>query len=131
MLDRKIAPEFKEVKKLNLIEAEKYQLDNGLPLFIINAGTQDLIRLEFLFPAAVMNQAIPFLADATNSLVGEGTRNYTAEEIAEKVDFYGSFLQKSAGVDNSRYRLTMVRIDPLVSNLISQAVYWLCDLRFR
>ena len=49
VIDRKIAPEVKKISSLDLIQAEKTLLDNGLPLYSINAGSQDLVKIEFLF----------------------------------------------------------------------------------
>ena len=51
VIDRKMAPEVKQISSLDLIPAEKSLLDNGLPLYSINAGSQDLVKIEFLFDA--------------------------------------------------------------------------------
>ena len=93
-MDRTQAPAFKQVEHISLLNAQQHLLDNGIPLFFIDAGEQDLLRIEFIFDNVAWNAASPLQAFATNSLLQEGTSNYTAAQLAEKFDYYGAFLQK-------------------------------------
>ena len=48
-LDRKSSPAFKTVEKIEMIFATENLLQNKIPVYSINAGTQELIKIEFLF----------------------------------------------------------------------------------
>ena len=48
-IDRKISPAFKTVEKIEMIHASEKTLHNKIPVYSINAGTQELIKIEFLF----------------------------------------------------------------------------------
>src|SRR3989304_1957369 len=99
MVNRKIPPDFKTVQEIKFIEAVEKPLNNGIPLYLIDAGTQDLIRIEFIFPAGLWHQPSPLLASTANAMLNEGTSKYTSAEIAEKIDYYGAFLEMECGKD--------------------------------
>lgn len=105
MLNRTLAPESKQVDDIKFIEPLKQQLDNGIPVFTINAGQQELVRIEFIFENVNWDPAKPLQAIAVNHLINNGTTNLTAKEIAEKVDYYGAFLQTEYGADQSAIKL--------------------------
>ena len=48
-IDRKKVPEPKEIGTIKIQEAKKSTLDNGIPVYSINAGFQDLVKVEFIF----------------------------------------------------------------------------------
>lgn len=98
-LDRTLAPEFKVMESVDLLEAESFQLDNGRNIHYINAGTQDVFRIELVFDAGSWYQEKPLIAGATSKLLTEGTSARSAEELASKLDFYGAFLQAKADRD--------------------------------
>ena len=50
-LDRSIMPEVKLPKQLLLPKYEKTQLSNGLLVYLINAGVQDVCKVEWVFNA--------------------------------------------------------------------------------
>lgn len=101
MLDRQTNPEFKEVEHINFIRAEKHQLDNKIPVFVINAGEQNLVRIEFIFKNVNWDPAKPLVTSATNTMLNDGTHALTGAEIASKIDYYGSFFQTEYGLDRS------------------------------
>lgn len=93
MLDRINAPQLQLLDKIKIIEAQKVSLDNGLPVFSINAGTQDLVKLEFVFPAGDVYQPEGVISSATAHLMDDGTATKSAAQIAEAFDFYGASLE--------------------------------------
>ena len=48
-MDRTIAPAAFELENISLLPAQEHLLSNGMKLNYINAGTEDLIRIEFIF----------------------------------------------------------------------------------
>jgi len=99
MLDRKTMPQLAIESKIDFIHAQKYSLPNGIPVYYVNAGTQDVIKIEVIFRAGTREQDVPMVAGSTNSMLEEGTKKHNAEEIASLLDYYGSFLETSAQQD--------------------------------
>ncbi|MDX9696130.1 MAG: pitrilysin family protein [Bacteroidales bacterium] len=100
-LNRKTQPLFKQIESINLINPVKANLDNGIPLYIINAGTQDVLKIDISFDAGLWYQSKPLVASTVNEMLLEGTKNYTSKDIAEKLDYYGSFIQPEPAKDTA------------------------------
>jgi hypothetical protein len=46
MLDRVTMPESRSIAGIDIIHAQKFSLPNGIPLYYVNAGTQDVIKMQ-------------------------------------------------------------------------------------
>lgn len=71
--------------------ASKETAPNGVALYILPADDFEVLRVTFVFRAGSAVQQVPFSASTTANLLAEGTQRYTAHEIAEQLDFYGSW----------------------------------------
>ncbi|MDR3286325.1 MAG: insulinase family protein [Prevotellaceae bacterium] len=91
-LNRAIAPKFKLPDKLSLPAVNNINMQNGLPLSVINTGDADVLRLSIVFNAGTRYQAQLLVASSTINMLGEGTEKYKSNEIAEMLDFYGASL---------------------------------------
>ena len=105
MLNRAQAPEFKTIDHIEIAHADQFKLDNGIPVYTVDAGSQELTRIEFIFKAGMFYQDAPLLATAANNLIENGTKKYTANQISDGIDFYGSFFETSCGQDYSSIAL--------------------------
>lgn len=128
MLNRTIAPEFKQVNEINFIAPKAQQLTNGIKVFTVNAGEQELVRIEFIFENVNYNQSKPLQAVTVNSLINNGTKTLTAKEIAEKVDYYGAFLQTEYGADHTTITLHslnkhLVSVLPIVWSIFNESIF--------
>lgn len=128
MLDRTVAPHFREVEQINFIPAQEFTLDNGIKLHVVDAGDQDLVRIEFIFNNIDWDPEKPLQAFAVNSMLTDGTTKYTGAEIVERIDYYGAFLQADYNYDNSTvalYSLNKHLADMLaiVRSIISDSVF--------
>ena len=101
MLDRSKPPLIKVIDQLNLPKTEKHQLDNGIPVYEVNLGTQQVVKVEFIFSAGRPFEDKRLASRATLGLLKEGTKNHSAEAIAEQLDFYGSSLSFPFNLDTS------------------------------
>lgn len=99
MIDRTIAPEFKTIEKIDIINASEQKLDNGIPVYSINVGSQELTKVEFIFSAGMYYQNRTLLASSTNTLLEAGTTKRNALQLSEHIDFFGSFLELEVGQD--------------------------------
>lgn len=93
MLNRSIQPTVNPIEHVDMVKAEKRILTNGIPVHFVNAGTQDVVKIDFIFEAGTWFQTTNLVASLCNSMLEEGSRNFTASEIAEKFDFYGAHIQ--------------------------------------
>jgi len=100
-LDRKIAPSYKPIESVELIEPKKITLDNGVELYAINAGSQEIVKIELIFPAGNTSEDKPLIGYTTNHMLKEGTKTKSSSEIAETLDYYGAFLENEYEKDNA------------------------------
>ncbi|MCX6330800.1 MAG: pitrilysin family protein [Bacteroidia bacterium] len=82
-------------------EAVCVRLNNNIPVFLIEAGLEDLSRIEFTFGAGNAYEYLPLLASTTNFMLTEGTRNHTSSEINNALDFYGTLSHQYAENDRA------------------------------
>lgn len=128
MLNRTLAPESKLVDEIHFIEPLKQILDNGIPVFTINAGKQELVRIEFIFQNVNWDASNPLDAIAVSHLINNGTKTLTAKEIAEKVDYYGAFLQTEYGADQTCIKLYtlnkhMAAVLPILHSILNESIF--------
>ncbi|QEC65729.1 insulinase family protein [Mucilaginibacter ginsenosidivorans] len=128
MLNRTIAPESKPVESITLIKPEHIKLDNGCNIFSFNSGDQELVRIEWIFQNLRFDPAKPLLNVAVNTMLTEGTSEMSASEIADRIDFYGAFLQVDYGYDHSQvvlYTLNrhLAKTLPVVKAIIGDSVF--------
>lgn len=126
--DRLHAPASVPVRNLTVQHAEKNTLDNGLPVYSVNAGFQDLVRIEFLFRKRSFKVDAPLLSNASNRLITEGTTKHSALQIAELVDDVGAFLETEESADSCSvvlYTLNkhLERTLPVVREVLQEADY--------
>jgi len=93
MLDRSIAPSFKTIDKIDVIKAQHRKLNNGIDFYSLSAGSQEIVKIEFTFRAGMYYQPATLVASTTNVLLESGTRSYTADQLSDGIDFFGSFLE--------------------------------------
>ena len=108
-VDRKKSPEIKELSAFNIVEAEKQILPNGLPLYFINTGTSELIKIEWMFAAGNWYQQSPLVAFTVNNMLAEGTTSMNSRQIAESIEFYGAYLGYTVDKDNAFISIVCLR----------------------
>jgi zinc protease len=101
ILDRKKAPKTFAVTDIPLPAPELFHLKNGIPVYVINRGNIDAVRIEVIFKAGRPNEHKPTVARATSALIKEGTIHKTSAEIAEHFDFFGGSLSAPFSLDTS------------------------------
>lgn len=95
-MDRTIQPEIQILKNFQILAPVRTTLPNGIPLTVINAGEQDVVRMDILFAGGRWQQSQKLQALFANRMLREGTAKYAAATIAEKLDYYGSWLELSS-----------------------------------
>ncbi len=88
--DRSTPPPVKDFGDLSIPEARYRTLDNGLTLCVVDQGDAPVCRVNCIFPGGIAecrSQVFPSLA---TSLIQEGTRYHSGEEIADTFEFNGA-----------------------------------------
>jgi zinc protease len=96
-MKRSIAPAFKDAVEfdLRLKPYEKYTLDNGVEVYAVNAGAEEVLQVEWVFFAGNWYEEQNLIAATTNYLLKNGTHKRTAYSINEHFEYYGSYLNRS------------------------------------
>jgi len=79
----------------------KDELSNGIKLFYFNSGHQEVFKIDLIFQLGIdadLNPAIPGLC---LEMLREGSKNKSAVEINNTLDYYGAFLDFKYGLDNT------------------------------
>ncbi len=84
-----------------LPEAKTTLLNNGIPVFFIESGSEDIVRIEFTFRAGQIKETFPLQAGTTNTMLMEGSLDHSSEELNSMLDFYGAFINLSAEKDSA------------------------------
>ncbi|TPE43813.1 M16 family metallopeptidase [Pontibacter mangrovi] len=105
MLDRTKAPDTYEIDAVSLQIAEVTHLSNGARLHLIKSETQPVVRLDFVFKAGKWFEAEKGCSDLAAKMLLEGTINYTAKQIADKVGYYGASFENNHGYDRTEFTL--------------------------
>jgi zinc protease len=98
---QRIQPPVFPADKVVIPEALSFRLKNGVPVYLIEAGTEEIMRLEFTFRAGQVYEYLPLTASTTNMMLSEGSQNYSSEELNRLLDYYGAFLNLSADKDRA------------------------------
>jgi len=97
MLNRSEAPNIKDAVeyKIGLKKPDQFKLDNGVEVYNVQAGTEEVVQIEWVFKAGNWFEEKKLVASAANFLIKNGTSNKSAFEINEFIDFYGAYLNRS------------------------------------
>ena len=96
LLDRTIQPKVRDIEHLAVQMPQRFIMPNGVPLNILNSGDNEVVRIDLLIEGGRWHQSQPLQALITNRMLREGTLRYSALEIAEKLDYYGAWLELSS-----------------------------------
>ncbi|RYY57346.1 MAG: insulinase family protein [Chitinophagaceae bacterium] len=96
-LQRKNAPAIVDAVNfdLHLKPYTKFVLRNGVEVYTVNAGAEEVMSLEFVFSAGNSFEEKNLVAATANFLLKNGTGSRTAFEINEQVDYYGAYLNRA------------------------------------
>lgn len=130
ILDRKIPPPIKDAVdlRLELKPYTKYILDNGVEVYAIDAGAEEVLQLEMVFFAGDWYEGQNGIAAATNFLLKNGSSKRTAYEINEHFDYFGSYLNRNCYNETSNIILHCLtkhlhELLPVMRELITDATF--------
>lgn len=114
--NRKIGPVIHRIDHIPLPTVQFYTLDNGIPVYEVSAGTQDVVKVEIIFRGGRMLEDVKLASRATCFMIKEETKHTRAAELAEKVDYYGASL-------GSDFNMDMINISSLFLGKYKQEIF--------
>ncbi len=129
-MNRKTAPAIVDAVNFNLIlkPYKKFTLDNGIPVYSVHAGAQDVIQVELVFYAGNWYEEQKGIAAATNFLLKNGTSNKTAFQVNEAFEYYGAYCNRSCFNETST--LTLHTLTKHLDHLLPVMTEMLTDATF-
>lgn len=97
MPNRRSQPTFKTSEKIDIKEIQKILLTDSVPVYLLNSGDQDILKLDFVFNAGNIYHENSLIPEITNALIDKGTTLLSSEKISENFDFYGAYLETETG----------------------------------
>jgi zinc protease len=121
--NRKQAPDFKQVTQIHFPKVAVSELDNGIPVYTIAGGSQEVIKIDLVFKAGSAYARHKLIAPFTNQMLNEGTIGQTSKQIADTFDFYGAYFQPTAEKDNAMVNLLcLTKHLPKVLGLLNEII---------
>lgn len=99
MVNRSAQPNYSLPSSIEIPSPKTFKMTDGREVLWLNIGTQDIVRITLQFPAGTKYQDKMLQASAALGLLSDGTKSYSAQDIAEKLDFYGSQIDYSIDRD--------------------------------
>lgn len=101
MTDRSRPPLLRPFGAFSFPEPECEHLGAGVPLYILRGGKEDVVRLDLVFRGGRYQQAMPLQAVFAVRMLREGAVGLSASAIEQRLDYYGSWLETSAGPEHT------------------------------
>ncbi len=90
----------------SILHLQHWKMFNGANIYYVQTKSLPIIDIRVAFRAgSAYDGRQPGLANLTNDMLGEGTPNMSADQIADKFDSLGAAFSGSAGLDMSTLSL--------------------------
>lgn len=129
LLERKKAPVIVDAINFNLRlkQADKLILRNGVEVYAVNAGAEEVMSLEWVFYAGNWQEEQNLIAASTNFLLRNGTSDKSAFQLNEHFEYYGAYLNRACHNETASITLHCLtkhiqELLPVVKELITDSV---------
>jgi len=130
MLERKVAPYIKDAVEfdLKLKPYQKYTLKNGVDVYTIDAGAEEVVMVECVYRAGNWFENKNLIAATTNFLLKNGTTKKNAFAINEHFEYYGSYLNRACQNETATLTLHSLtkhlkELMPVVKELLTDSIF--------
>ncbi len=129
-LNRKKAPAIVDAVHFNLQlkPYKKIVLKNGVEVYTIEAGPEDVMSIEWVFCAGNWYEEKNLVAAATNLMLKNGTTTKTAFQLNEHFEYYGSYLNRNCHSETASVTLHCLtkhvkELLPVVRELLTDSIF--------
>lgn len=130
MPDRIHAPVIKNPKEflIKLPSCEHLKLKNGIPVYYVNGGSEEVVKIEWVFSSGSYYERKNGIASATCGLINSGTSKLSSFEISNRFEFYGAFISTAcyneyAVVTLETLSKYLMAVLPVVSEIFTDAQF--------
>lgn len=128
MLNRNKIPEPGQPTQLELNDPECITLENGVDVYVIDAGAEAVTRVDLVLQAGSVHQNKRLIANTVSSLLREGTKDFNSTQLAEKLDYYGAYFDVNTSKDNSTLTLFSLtrhlpKLLPVMKSMLNDAIF--------
>lgn len=130
MLNRKKEPPFQNAAEidLRLKPYKHFALDNGVPVYAVDAGAQEVVMVEWVFYSGNWYEEKNIVAATVNYMLKNGTKNKSAFAINEHFEFYGAYLNRSCFNETANISLHSLSkhlndLLPVVAELLTDSIF--------
>ena len=130
MLNRTSPPDIKDAIEFNLElkPYEKFVLDNGVELYAIDAGAQDVLQMEMVFYAGNCFEKNNAVAATTSYMLKNGTSSKTAFELNEHFEYYGAYCNRTCQNETASISLHTLSkhlpvLLPVIKEMITDSIF--------
>jgi predicted Zn-dependent peptidase len=128
-IDRTVAPEILDAVnfKLQLKSYKKFTLKNGVDVYTIDAGAEEVLSLEWVFYAGNWFEDQNLVAASANFLLKNGTTKKSAFQVNEHFEYYGSCLNRACYNETATVSLHclnkhIAELLPVVRELLTDSI---------
>jgi zinc protease len=128
-IDRAVAPEIVDAVnfKLQLKTYKKFTLKNGVDVYSIDAGAEEVLSLEWVFYAGNWFEDQNLVAASANFLLKNGTTKKSAFQVNEHFEYYGSYLNRACYNETATLSLHclnkhIAELLPVVRELLTDSI---------
>ena len=129
-IDRTIAPKIVDAVDfdLRLKPYQKYTLKNGVEVYAIDAGAEEVMMVEWVYYAGDWYEEKNLVAAATNFMLKNGTSSKTAFQVNEHFEYYGAYLSRAAYNETSTITLHTLskhieQLLPVVREMLTDSIF--------
>ncbi len=129
-LNRKKPPLIKDAVEfdLKLKQCDRYTLNNGVEVYAIDAGAEEVLLVDCVFYAGNWFEQKNLVAASTNFILKNGTTTKNAFQINEHFEYYGSYLNRSCYNETATVSLHcltkhLAELLPVIKELVTDSIF--------
>jgi zinc protease len=130
MLNRTQAPPIIDAADLNLQlkPSASFTLKNGVQVYSIDAGAEEVLQIEWVFYAGNWYEEKNMIATTANFMLKNGTSKKNAFQINEHFEYYGSYLNRSCYNETSTVNIHCLNkhigeLLPVIRELLTDSIF--------
>jgi len=129
-INRKQPPPIKDAVELDLRlkPYEKFVLNNGVEVYAVDAGAEEVLQVEWIFYAGNWFENKNLVAASTNFLIKNGTSKKNAFQLNEHFEYYGSYVNRNCYNETATVTLHCLTkhlevLLPVVKEMLTDSVF--------
>lgn len=127
-IDRANSPKINEIGNFSLPSPKRDKLKNGIKTYCFENPNLDLIYIMLQIRTGSLHQPKKHVCQYAYMLLRESSPRFSSEEIAEKLDFYGSNITTTVSLDKAQILISVPKrnigdILPIISEFLIHPKY--------